>query len=324
MYANIIQNIFVEFYIHEPILYVFRTFSKIIFFLIVVCKRKSCIFAKYIKHNKTLNYTFHKYVHDAGIVKSDLNGFWLCRLIQGNIRILFEQSEYEIKKGAVFVLQEGVRFKWLSNSPDMELEVLSFHVQLMNIVYSLLGAEADFGSLKVDFWCNHRMKKPFSRLLTLDYESLRTAVQHPALTARNKMVTAGLVHLLLILYNAADSNTDVSHYDNGKRSRLILCHYYELLGEYVTSGMRNIPFYADKLCISARYLSRICKAETGRTPKEILHQFLIGEIKNALLTSEQSNQQIADRFGFPDQSSFGQFFKRQESMSPSEFRKRYR
>ena len=55
MYANIIQNIFVEFYIHEPILYVFRTFSKIIFFLTVVCKRISCIFAKYIKQNKGFN-----------------------------------------------------------------------------------------------------------------------------------------------------------------------------------------------------------------------------------------------------------------------------
>ena len=53
-------------------------------------------------------------------------------------------------------------------------------------------------------------------------------------------------------------------------------------------------------------------------------RFLIAEIKNALLTSELSDQQIADRHKFPDHLSFGQFFKRQEGMSPSEFRKRYR
>jgi AraC-like DNA-binding protein len=89
-------------------------------------------------------------------------------------------------------------------------------------------------------------------------------------------------------------------------------------------GQRDVSFYAKKLCISERYLSKLCKAETGKTPKILINQSLIGEIKNALLTTEMSHQQIADRFGFPDQSAFGQFFKRQEGISPSEFRKKYK
>ncbi|MBO7572495.1 MAG: AraC family transcriptional regulator [Bacteroidales bacterium] len=70
--------------------------------------------------------------------------------------------------------------------------------------------------------------------------------------------------------------------------------------------------------------SHFCKAETGQTPKDLINQSLIGEIKNALLTSEMTHQQISDRFGFPDQSAFGQFFKRQEGISPSEFRQKYK
>ncbi|MBR3947358.1 MAG: AraC family transcriptional regulator, partial [Bacteroidales bacterium] len=66
------------------------------------------------------------------------------------------------------------------------------------------------------------------------------------------------------------------------------------------------------------------KKETGKTPKDFINETIIGEIKNALLTTEMSHQQIADRFGFPDQSAFGQFFKRQEGISPSEFRKMYK
>ncbi|MBO7492628.1 MAG: AraC family transcriptional regulator [Bacteroidales bacterium] len=75
---------------------------------------------------------------------------------------------------------------------------------------------------------------------------------------------------------------------------------------------------------TAARLGASSRRETGKTPKEFIHQFLIGQIKNALLTTEMTHQQIADQFGFPDQSAFGQFFKRQEGMSPSEFRKRYR
>lgn len=282
-----------------------------------------CIFSELLYFCR-MNYFHHIYQHDANIVKTELNEFWFCHLLQGSATILFEQSEYELKKGAVFVVPEGVRFKLLSATSDMELETLVFQVQLMNVVYSLLGSEADFGTLDVTFWCNKRMKKPFSRLLTLDYESLRTAVLQPDLVARNKMITSGLVHLLLTLYNATEDRPKVVTGGNGKRSRLILNHFFELADTHIPLGERSIAFYADKLCISSRYLFKVCKSETGKTPKELIHQFLIAEIKNALLTSESSNQQIADRLGFPDQSAFGQFFKRQEGMSPSEFRKRYR
>ena len=81
-----------------------------------------------------MNYSHHLYLHDAEIVKTELNEFWLCRLLQGRATMLFEQSEYELKKGTVFVVPEGIRFKLLSDTPDMELETIVFQVQMMNVV----------------------------------------------------------------------------------------------------------------------------------------------------------------------------------------------
>ena len=92
----------------------------------------------------------------------------------------------------------------------------------------------------------------------------------------------------------------------------------------MSSGERSINFYAAKLCISERYLFAVCKKETGQSPKEIINSFLIGTIKNVLLTTDLTLQQIADRLCFPDQSSFGQYFKRHEGISPSEFRQKYK
>lgn len=105
---------------------------------------------------------------------------------------------------------------------------------------------------------------------------------------------------------------------------MLLNHFFELVGEYAMTGQRSISFYAEKLCVSARYLFKICKKETGKTPKDFINETITGNIKNALLTTEMSHQQIADRFGFPDISAFGQFFKRQAGISPSEFRKKYK
>ena len=271
-----------------------------------------------------MNYILQQYDHATAIVKTELSEFWLCHMQLGTITVSFEQEKHKMLADTVFVVPEGAQFKVVSSSRNMRMEVLVFDEPLMNVVYALLGAEADFGSLEMAFWSDKTIDEPFNRMLAADYDLLRVAVEQPKLVARNKMITASLVHLLLTLYNASDRPENTTQSDNSKRSRQLLNHFFELVGENILSGQRNIPFYAERLCVSERYLFKVCKKETGKTPKDLINEFLVGQIKNALLTTEMTHQQIADQFNFPDQSAFGQFFKRQEGMSPSEFRQRYR
>lgn len=75
-------------------------------------------------------------------------------------------------------------------------------------------------------------------------------------------------------------------------------------------------FYADRLCISTKYLTGICRSITnGASAKQIIDQHVILEIKVLLQSTELSMQEIADRLGFPDQSYLGRYFKRYEGMS---------
>ena len=270
------------------------------------------------------NYTVFHYNHTSEIIKDNINEFWLCRLQNGSMRVIFENVKHKVASDTVFVVQEGASFRVASSSRNMQLEVLVFSEQLMNVVYSLLGAEADFGSLETVFWTDKDLDEPFGKIMSMDYESLLAVIQQQSLIARHKMVIASLVHLLITLYNTAGDADKPLQYDNSKRPRMLLNHFFELVSENIMMGQRCVSFYAKKLCISERYLSKLCKAETGQTPKDLINQSLIGEIKNALLTSEMTHQQISDRFGFPDQSAFGQFFKRQEGISPSEFRQKYK
>lgn len=121
--------------------------------------------------------------------------------------------------------------------------------------------------------------------MAMDYELLKVAVQNTNLIARNKMIMTGLVHLLLTIYNASDISSETKQSDNGKRSRMLLNHFFELVSENVMTGQRSISFYAEQLCVSARYLFKVCKKETGKTPKDFINETIIGEIKNALLTT---------------------------------------
>ena len=204
-----------------------------------------------------MNYIVQQYDHATAIVKTELSKFWLCHVQLGTITVSFEQEKHKMLADTVFVVPEGAQFKVVSSSRNMRMEVLVFDEPLMNVVYALLGAEADFGSLEMAFWSDKTIDEPFNRMLAADYDLLRKAIEQPELVARNKMITASLVHLLLTLYNASDRPENTTQSDNSKRSRQLLNHFFELVGENILSGQRNIPFYAEKLCVSERYLFKV-------------------------------------------------------------------
>lgn len=83
---------------------------------------------------------------------------------------------------------------------------------------------------------------------------------------------------------------------------------------------REVSFYADRLCISTKYLTGICRNVTGYSAKKLIDNFVILEIKVLLQSTGLSIQEIADKLGFPDQSYLGRYFKRHEKISPVEYR----
>lgn len=92
-----------------------------------------------------------------------------------------------------------------------------------------------------------------------------------------------------------------------------------LVRNYATE--RNTAFYADRLCITPKYLSMIVKEATGRTASEWINDFVVLEAKNLLRFSGKNIQQVAYALNFPSQSSFGKFFKRITGQSPTEYQK---
>lgn len=84
---------------------------------------------------------------------------------------------------------------------------------------------------------------------------------------------------------------------------------------------RSVAFYADKLFISPKYLSLIIKESLGRSAAEIIDDYVILEAKNLLRFSGKNIQQVSYELNFPNQSSFGKYFKHLTGMSPSEYQR---
>jgi YesN/AraC family two-component response regulator len=83
---------------------------------------------------------------------------------------------------------------------------------------------------------------------------------------------------------------------------------------------REITFYANKLCLTSKYLSQVIKAVTGKSATNLIDDFVILEAKALLKSTNMTIQQISDELNFPSQSFFGKYFKRVTGLSPTVYR----
>lgn len=110
---------------------------------------------------------------------------------------------------------------------------------------------------------------------------------------------------------------------NGKRLRP--ADIYNAFMNHLSNNYQrahDVAFYADRLCITPRYLSQITDKVVGKSPKQIIADYLMGEARRYLETTRFSVQEIADKLGFSSQALFCKFFRNQSAISPTEYRNR--
>lgn len=100
----------------------------------------------------------------------------------------------------------------------------------------------------------------------------------------------------------------------------IVTHQFLELVKHNYREHRDVEFYADKMNISAKYMSTLVKQASGKSAIQWIENYVILDAKAQLASTANSIQQITYDLNFPTQSIFGRYFKRSVGMSPKEYR----
>lgn len=100
----------------------------------------------------------------------------------------------------------------------------------------------------------------------------------------------------------------------------LLFNFLKLLRESEDS-MREVQYYAAKLCITPKHLSAVCKERSGKTASQWIAELTLERLKHLLLTTDMPVKEVAFRSGFRDVSFFCQYVRKHLGVSPQEFRK---
>ena len=135
----------------------------------------------------------------------------------------------------------------------------------------------------------------------------------------NRQTASSLVGALMYHYDGLyRQHTDLLQ-NTQSREQTIFDRFIYLVNHYATQE-HQIRFYADKMCLTERYLGTVIRQASGTTAKEWIDLALITRIKVELRHTDKSVTQIAEEMNFTNPSFFSKYFKRLTNMTPAEFR----
>lgn len=100
----------------------------------------------------------------------------------------------------------------------------------------------------------------------------------------------------------------------------IMTRFFELLDTGIYRQHREVTYYASELCVSAKYLSEVCKKVSGHSANFWINRYTALDISRQLRNKKYTFVQIADMFNFSSPAYFSRYVQNNLGMSPSDYR----
>lgn len=244
-------------------------------------------------------------------------GLMVCR--QGNFTFSLNMKVFSAQAGETVFIPEDSLFQVLSESEDLQLFIFIYQIEpIRDIIGNSVATMYLYMQLRTEpcyVWNTGDEEE------VLKYMSLLDNTLHLDNNTFNdneqRLLLLGLTYRICSIYNRKLMNlkTTVGH------KHEIFIRLIQLIDAHYTEE-RGVEFYADKLCLSPKYLSALSKSVCGFTVQELIFKSIIRKSISLLKNTQKNIQEIADFFNFPNASYFGTFFKKQTGMSPQQYRKK--
>jgi AraC-like DNA-binding protein len=129
-----------------------------------------------------------------------------------------------------------------------------------------------------------------------------------------------LLNLMLLdlnrLFEPIAINTEFS------QSLQLIHHFEELIDKYYKEK-HFVKDYASIMYVRPNYLNAVCNEVANISAGDLIRNRILLEAKRLLIHEQKTASEIAYELGFEDNSYFGRFFKKYESITPDGFKKKF-
>ncbi len=248
------------------------------------------------------------------------NSYAFLLVVKGSLKIQLNLLRYIIKNSEIIVVNPQMVTHIQEMSNDLEIAIINFNVDF--VLRDSIGKN-DFDTLDI-FTANSIPKLKLSKEDLKMFISVSKILERNNRFGKNNPYNSEIItHCFNLLVYHYASLLKMKFPDleaNLTRQEKLALRFLKLLNENFKKE-RTVQFYADILCLTPGYLSKVLKTISKKTAGQLIDEAVIMEAKLLLKNQTLSISEVANELQFSDQSFFGKYFKKHTGYSPSEFRK---
>lgn len=241
----------------------------------------------------------------------------ICR--KGNAVLNINYKDWSLPEKAVITLfpNDVVLLKTPPSPTAFEVEMLKYDSSLLREA-SLQMEHTVYSSLRED---RCRQDSPVvTNIIDAMFSLLKIYFRQAECSCLSQLVLCQLKAFFIGFHEYLQRNPQFRA-DEVKSYRVReLFNRFMMLMERDYKTSRDVGYYAEKMNISPKYLTNIVKIVTAHTPKTIIDQYTILQLKMQLKRTNLSIKELAWAYHFTDVSFFCRYFKKHTGLTPQQIR----
>lgn len=236
----------------------------------------------------------------------------------GKFTIRCEDVEYVVNKSETAFLSHDVNFSVTKHSADCSVVIILYRADSIRDILGITIVGMKFIEMlnPRDCWVMHTGHEDelakYSELLALNNSDNNVFAAN-----ERRLLLLSLTYRLCNIFHEISKDSD----NASSRKLEIYMQLIQLIDQYYTCE-RGVRFYADRLCLSPKYLTSLVKSVSDNSVQELVFKAITKKAISLITTTDKSIKEIADYLNFPNASAFGTFFKKQVGMSPINYRQK--
>ncbi len=247
--------------------------------------------------------------------------FGLLFVQRGEVMIHVDFQELKLKKNDIVNLFPNNILEFKKISKDSKIKIILISIDYFSELNLEFGSQQAFDILSNNYKKQISLKNATALAITSNMNSIQR-LNKPENKHIFTMDMLKLHFSLLMYYLANDTDAQLkTNAFKSFRKEDIAIKFVGLVAQLFKQH-KDVQYYADVLHVSRTHLTRTIKEVLHKTPKQIIEEKLIVEIKIYLLKKTFSITEIMQELNFEDQAAFSKFFKKHTGVAPNYYRKK--